>query len=104
MNARRKFLTGLLGSAAAVGVAATAAPPKKWGYLSVERHRKLKAQGIDLHVFSGGQDVTKHCFEADDIAGYARLYKHNQEGHKYVDPHTHTAAAETVYGIEIRQA
>lgn len=74
----------------------------KYGPISIGWHRALDQQGIHLHVFYQGQDVTQRCTFADDTgAGVAHLLKVNADGKKYIDVDGEIAA-ECVTGIEIR--
>jgi hypothetical protein len=58
-----------------------------YGPLGVNRHRLLRARGLDLRVFVRGVDVTTRCRYADDTVGaqIAVLYRHNEAGHCYLD-------------------
>jgi hypothetical protein len=77
-----------------------------YGPLSVEQTRKLWDQGIELHIFVGGKDVTQCCSFVDDTPGHevAYLFKLNERGHKYIDHQTKEAAMEIVHSdIEIKR-
>jgi hypothetical protein len=39
----------------------------------------------NAHVYLDGVDVSARCSEADDVEGWALLYKVNDDGHKYVE-------------------
>lgn len=58
-----------------------------YGLLTWDRHKTFKDEGIDLHVFVDGVDVTSRCHVADDTPGhaYAVLYKRDASGYSYVD-------------------
>ena len=104
---RRKFLSSVVGvgAVAATGAGvAVADTSRKWGYVDVRKHTLLKSRnGIDLHVFHNGEDVTRRCFEFDDEFDYARLYKHDVKGGRvYRDRATGKPAQETVHGFTIR--
>jgi hypothetical protein len=75
-----------------------------FGPLTVDRHTALTEQGIVLHVFVAGYDVTRRCFFADDTPGQqiACCYKVNSCGQKYRE---HGALAQEVFteDIEIRE-
>lgn len=51
-----------------------------------------------LRAFIDDEEITNRCFEADDEAGYALVYKHNAEGKKYRDPNGDGAAWERLEG------
>lgn len=77
------------------------------GPLTIERHRALCAEGVHLHVFVDGIDVTARCKFADDTprAQSALLYKLDADGKKYFDYHKREIATEWVFGnrVEIRE-
>ena len=75
------------------------------GPLTLERHRDLRNEGIDLHVFYQGEDVTSRCKFADDTSGNntATLFKVNAQGRKYLDANGIEVAKEYVTPIEIRE-
>lgn len=75
---------------------------QRYGAVTVERHRECQAQGVHLHVWYRGRDVTTQCCFADDTnEGMAELYLLNADGNKYRDPNTNHVAKEIVYGITI---
>jgi hypothetical protein len=51
---------------AACGGSRLVSPRQRYGALTVERHQYLCAQGVYLHVFHAGRDVTIGCLFADD--------------------------------------
>jgi hypothetical protein len=53
-----------------------------WGVMGVERHRRLCARGIYLHVYAAGVDVTLRCQYFDDTPGraHASLYVLTPDG------------------------
>ena len=71
--------------------------------LTVELHSALCTERIYLHVFVRGEDVTLRCTYADDRPGMkvARLYKHDAQGHCYIDATTGELAIEWVICDEI---
>ena len=94
---RRAFAT----LAAAVFVSPTR--PRRFGAISVARHAQLRAQGIDLHVWVAGVDVTRRCRFADDTGdGWAELLKHNADGRPYLGADGEIAR-EIVRGICVRE-
>jgi hypothetical protein len=85
---RRELIKACAG--VGVGIAAgftgsALVPVRRWGAVTVERHRALCAQGIHLHVFLDGWDVTRDCKFADDTGdGMAELFLTNAEGKRYI--------------------
>jgi hypothetical protein len=75
--------------------------------LTADLHRDLSQEGVYLHVFVRGADVTDRCYFADDRPGHkiARLFKLDADGHFYVDQATGLAARETLVddSVEIRE-
>jgi hypothetical protein len=68
----------------------------------VYKHTLLKnKEGIDLHVFHNGIDVTNRCQAFDDEYDYANLLKH-RNGRPYIDTNTGYAAKETVHGFVVK--
>lgn len=64
----------------------TASKPRKIGFMDVVgHHAHRRATGEDLKVFLDGVDVTRNCFEADDIKGYVRLFCTDTVEHKRWD-------------------
>jgi hypothetical protein len=97
---RRGFL-GLVGAAIAGFLATTSR--RRYGPVTIERHQQLRRQGIHLHTFHQGRDVTCRCRFADDTGnGVADLLLHNAAGKPYWDPRTRTAAHEIVTGVTMR--
>lgn len=78
--------------------------PKRWGPVDVHQHHRLVGEGIHLHVWHRGEDITHRCFFADDSDGVGRagLYKLNADGRRYLDRAHGRAAREWVTGIELR--
>lgn len=85
---------------------------RRFGAVDVPRHRVLAAEGVHLHVFYRGIDVTTRCAFADDTGeGMAELYLLNADGKKYLVPVVGAAygeypgerevAKEIVYGVTI---
>lgn len=76
----RRDLFAVFGAAtfAAVGVESipvSVSPAMYSGLLTVESHRILEHQrGMFIHVFLDGIEVTKRCYEADNLLGYVRLF------------------------------
>lgn len=79
-----------------------------YGYLDVERHVALRQRGIYLRVLLDGQDVSRHCFEADDQLGFVGLYKQNKNGQHFIDSWNREIAREFRHGrvqfVEVTQA
>lgn len=85
---RRGFL-GLLGAAiAGLGVRAAAAPAtRRYGPMTIERHRDLMLRGVYLHVWHHGRDITPQCRFADDTDdGVAEIFLRNADGQPYLTP------------------
>lgn len=79
----------------------------KYGHMTVARHKALRDEGVRLRVFLDGVDVSNDCKEANDIEGWALLYKRNEKGQHYIDRSQcpWEAAMETKLGlVEFRQA
>lgn len=92
----------VLGLAAAAFVMAPSSGPR-WGAVTLERHRVLAYQGVHIHVFYDGVDVTKRCQFADDTgAGVAHLLTLGPKGKPYLDRSTGAVARDIVYGITMR--
>ena len=51
-----------------------------------------------VRVFVDGVDVTADCFEVDDEAGYAKVFKRNELNMFYFDG-LGQIATETLYGV-----
>lgn len=61
--------------------------PKLWGRVTVEGHQAHKRRtGKVLRVFVRGEDVTRRCVMANDRAGKAILFLHDENGRCYVGP------------------
>ena len=59
---------------------------KRYGLLTVDGHRAhAAATGEHLHVYLDGVDVTRNCYEADDVAGYVLVYCRDEREHKRLD-------------------
>lgn len=89
---------GFCGTIAAAMTAGAVVVTKRWGRVTIERDRMLRAQGVHLRVFYRGQDVTRRCRFIDDTPSQqvAELFK--------VDAETNRAALEIVHdSIEIRE-
>jgi hypothetical protein len=58
-----------------------------WGPTNVSTHLAWKHRGHDLHVIVRGVDVTNRCRFFDDtvVPPVAELYRHNAQGHPYLD-------------------
>jgi hypothetical protein len=103
MNRRELFKT-IAGVAAAVGATGltggAAVPTRRYGAVTIERWNQLAAQGVYLHVFHEGCDITTRCSFADDTnEGVADLVIWNADGKKYGS----YGRKEVVYGVTIRE-
>jgi len=93
-----KSLTALAGATAFT--ATTAAPVRRYGAVTIARHRVLCSQGVYLHVFYQGRDVTDRCRFADDTGeGMADLLLHTKAGKQSFWDHRN----EIVYGVTIQE-
>ena len=73
----------------------------KWGRITLDRYRELQQQGIHLHVWHDGVDVTNRCIESSDEGdGWAELFAVTTGGRFYVNRHGN-AARVIVEGIAI---
>jgi hypothetical protein len=77
-----------------------------WGAMTIERHWKLREEGVDLRVFVGGEDVTDRCRYANDAPGeMVAVCMVRGDGGLLVDPNTHGPSFQVFdSGIEIRCA
>lgn len=75
-----KTLAGIVaGGSAAVVLKAV---PRKYGCLTIDGHRNhLRATGENLRVYVNGINAT-HCYEADDVEGYALVFCSDPKDHK----------------------
>ena len=97
---RRGFLGGLV---ALVAGAAAMAPTRRYGPMTIARHRALQHQGVHLHVFHYGRDVTLNCSYADDTGeGMAHVFLRNADGRFYLDSDG-SAARDTVHGVMFQE-
>jgi hypothetical protein len=97
-----KSLTALAGATVFTALPTASAP--RYGAVTVGRHRVLCSQGVFLHVFHKGRDVTDRCSFADDTGeGIADLFIHNAAGRVHWDKGTHGAAREIVHGVTLRE-
>lgn len=106
---RRTFLQGLavaagFGSVATAQAAATQRP-LVWGPMDVDRHRALCEQGIHLHVYVDGKDVSGHCRFFDDTPGQQRaeFFKADANGRHYLNDDKDGPAMETLHVFEVRE-
>ncbi len=105
---RREVLKGLAGVAALSTVASYAAlTEKRWGPMNVHRHTDLKRQGIHIHVFHEGRDITTDCCFADDTGdGMAEVFVKDGNGRiRFTGTGTPRAgvAKKIVHGVTFRQ-
>jgi hypothetical protein len=56
----------------------------KLGYVDWQRAMIMRNQGANIRAFVDGEDVTDHCRAADDIEGYAEVYR-VRNGRHYLD-------------------
>ena len=81
-----------------LGAAAVASPavaaPRQYGHLTVDAHHwHLRQTGETLHIWAQGVDVTRNCYEANDVEDYALVYcldeTHHRDrrasGHQHID-------------------
>lgn len=85
------------------GIAALGADTReRYGPMTVERHFRLRARGLDLLVLHHGQDVTHRCRFADDTGdGRAELFKHRDGRPYWEDVATGQIAREHVTGVRM---
>lgn len=100
---RREMLARVVGLAAVAAVPVTSSPTERFGPVTPHRHLMLCRQGIHLHVFHKGEDVTRRCAFADDTEddGFAVLFKQDADGHTISDGRG--PATEYISGIELRR-
>lgn len=74
-----------------------------YGPVDVSKHAALKNSGHELRVFVDGVDITDRCRFFDDTPGarVAEIFRVDNDGRKYVDPSTDTAAVDRVYEFEV---
>jgi len=100
---RRQVLTSLIGVLGGAGLGALNST-RRYGPVTVERHARLREEGVHLHVFYQGREVTRRCRFADDTGeGMAELFLHDASGKAYWDPHTREIAKEFVCGVTFRE-
>lgn len=96
MVTRRGLFHRLLGFGACAAIVNAAPPLPKYGRVTVDSHRAhLQVTGESLHVWVDGIDVTPHCFEADDVEGFAHVWcrdaaqhaDYTAKGHLHLDGH-----------------
>jgi hypothetical protein len=69
------------------------------GPVDVREHRRLVEElGVFFLVLVNGVDVTNRCYYADDGAGLARCFKHNEQGKCYFDRDCDDVAREVLRG------
>jgi len=103
MISRRSLLTTLGVLCGGLAVRSSHLLTRRYGPVTIERHRHYQRLGIHLHVYHRGEDVTLRCRYADDTgAGHAELLRHDADGKKYKDYATGQPAMETVSGVTIR--
>jgi hypothetical protein len=76
------------------------------GPLTVDRHRRLRARGVDLRVIVRGEDMTHRCRYADDTPGrqVAVLFRRNARGHCHLDEDGAVAVEIADDNIQIRRS
>ena len=74
---------------------------KTWGFVDIDRHAKLRAEGYDLRIYVDGRNVTDRCRWFDDRERRAELLLFRQ-GMPYLDPATGGPATEIVTEFDIR--
>ena len=78
-------------------------PRRRWGFVNTAKHRAYRAEGIDLRLYVGDEDMTGLCRWFDDTGKdiHAELYLLNEHGHKYMIEASH-AATRRVFGPHVR--
>jgi hypothetical protein len=76
-----------------------------WGAVTIDRWQELHRQGVNLHVFYRGEDVTLRCQFADDTPGQQRaeLFRLDPDGKKFVLLDRAPAMELVTTDIEIRE-
>ena len=75
---------------------------RKWGPLTPEKHARLTALGVYLHVYHDGVDITRRTFYADDTGdGYADVYLVAPHGGFYLDRASGTIATVRLFHIRM---
>lgn len=108
MNKRhflKAFAAALVAAPAALKASAADTQRVVWGPMDVMRHREYTKQGIHLHVYHKGQDVSSRCRFFDDTPGRERaeLYLRDANGRFYLCPDKSQAALEIVTDFEVRR-
>ncbi len=103
---RRGFLQRLVGGAVAGAVVSpvVGAAAGRYGAVTIDRHRHLSQNGVHLHVYCQGEDVTRECLFVDDTPGHrvARLLKRDSiTGKHYIEDGE--AATEDVTDFDLRE-
>lgn len=105
---RRQVLGILLGAPVAAAMPVMPAIANNacvWGPMTVDRHLKLCRDGVHLHVYRDGRDVTDLCVFFDDTPDCRRahLLREDARGSKYLDPSTREPAMEWVTEFDVRE-
>ena len=102
MMTRRVFL-GMFPGACLARYVQTRDASTRYGALTVARHRRwLCQQGVALHVYHRGIDVTARCIFADDTnKGMAELLLHAADGRPYCL--ADKLATEIVHGVRFEK-
>lgn len=75
----------------------------RYGPVTIARHNAFIAQGVYLHVYHRGEDVTSRCCFADDTGdGTATLFLFDAKGRFYRRPGETVVAKEIVHGVTIK--
>lgn len=64
--------------------------------LSVDKDDPGYGETSRVKILVNGVDVTKRCYTADEEEGKAYCFKHNAEGHVYVEPNNPPQAAQEI--------
>lgn len=100
---RRGLFKALAGGMVAIGAGWTSLRSVRYGAMTIERHLRFCGQGVHLHVFHQGRDVTTRCVFADDTGeGMAELFVLDVNGRRFFNQRSHEAAKEIVYGVTFR--
>jgi hypothetical protein len=96
MNRRELFLA----AASLTASAASLTHIVNYGCVTAEQARIWRDSGVYLRVYLDGEDITDRCYEADDVANYAKVFR-LRDGEIYWDYEAGDIAKEVLRG-EVR--
>ncbi len=73
--------------------------------MRIDIRTMLRTECEVTRVLVGGADVSYQCFAADDVEGWADVYRLNSKGHKFIDYEAQDAAKTRLHSdyVEIIQ-